>query len=470
MHANICFLFSLACFTALFNELYVSANGAQPQSLSLNCGSENGGTDGDGRKWESDVKYITGKHPHARAQYQDSSIDSEVPYMDARIFTSEATYNLPITEKTRYWLRLSFYPSEYSGLDISDSYFSVVAGGVTLLNNFSASITAQALTQAYLIKEYSLAPMNSRILNVTFKPADKPDAFAFINAIELVPTPDLFGSGTMVGFSDQTFDATEMLANHIAKASHKAFKTDNKIVMGTVGGVGALLFAVVCVAVYQRTKRIPGFDSNTSTWLPVYGNSHTVSKSSISGKSSQSSHLSTLAQGLCRHFTLPEMQRACKNFDESNVIGVGGFGKVYKGVIDQATKVAIKRSNPQSEQGKKGIIEDIIDPHIKGKITPECLKKFAETADKCLAESGPERPNMGDVLWNLEFALQLQDNPEGSKHRSQGEGNETSEESTGNRNLEMHRKNLSLGSISEVNEGSDDSGDIFSQIVNPKGR
>ncbi|KAJ6397751.1 hypothetical protein OIU77_018709 [Salix suchowensis] len=209
MHANICFLFSLACFTALFNELYVSANGAQPQSLSLNCGSENDGTDGDGRKWESDVKYITGKHPHARAQYQDSSIDSEVPYMDARIFTSEATYNLPITEKTRYWLRLSFYPSEYSGLDISDSYFSVVAGGVTLLNNFSASITAQALTQAYLIKEYSLAPMNSRILNVTFKPADKPDAFAFINAIELVPTPDLFGSGTMVGFSDQTFDATD---------------------------------------------------------------------------------------------------------------------------------------------------------------------------------------------------------------------------------------------------------------------
>ncbi|KAJ6353870.1 hypothetical protein OIU76_002815 [Salix suchowensis] len=542
MHANICFLFSLACFTALFNELYVSANGAQPQSLSLNCGSENGGTDGDGRKWESDVKYITGKHPHARAQYQDSSIDSEVPYMDARIFTAEATYNLPITEKTRYWLRLSFYPSEYSGLDISDSYFSVVAGGVTLLNNFSASITAQALTQAYLIKEYSLAPMNSRTmvgfsdqtfdatdgtlqtmyrLNVAgqyISPAkdsgnlartwynDAPYLFGAATGVNLqsndsfevrygelaesVAPPDVYRTARGMGYykdvnmkfnltwlfqadanftyvvrlhfcefqltkvnqkvfniyiNNQTaqadpnaadiigwtgekgvptykdyavfvkdregdeeirvdlhpstyskpefYDASlngieifkmsdrsnnlagpnpvlsEMLANHIAKASHKAFKTDNKIVMGTVGGVGALLFAVVCVAVYQRTKRIPGFDSNTSTWLPVYGNSHTVSKSSISGKSSQSSHLSTLAQGLCRHFTLPEMQRACKNFDESN-----------------------------------------------------------------------------------------------------GEGNETSEESTGNRNLEMHRKNLSLGSISEVNEGSEDSGDIFSQIVNPKGR
>jgi serine/threonine protein kinase len=48
---------------------------------------------------------------------------------------------------------------------------------------------------------------------------------------------------------------------------------------------------------------------------------------------------------------LPGIKHATKNFDESQVIGVGGFGKVYKGIIDRRIKVAVKRSNPSSEQG-----------------------------------------------------------------------------------------------------------------------
>ncbi|XP_039045780.1 receptor-like protein kinase FERONIA [Hibiscus syriacus] len=53
-----------------------------------------------------------------------------------------------------------------------------------------------------------------------------------------------------------------------------------------------------------------------------------------------------------------------------------------------------------------------MDPHLKGKITPECFKKFAETAMKYVADQGIERPLMGHVLWNLEFALQLHESVE----------------------------------------------------------
>ncbi|KAK5786235.1 hypothetical protein PVK06_040867 [Gossypium arboreum] len=50
-------------------------------------------------------------------------------------------------------------------------------------------------------------------------------------------------------------------------------------------------------------------------------------------------------------FSISKIRQAIKDFDECNMIRVEGFGMVYEGVIDGGTKVAIKRSNPSSEQG-----------------------------------------------------------------------------------------------------------------------
>ncbi|KAJ8499018.1 hypothetical protein OPV22_009570 [Ensete ventricosum] len=56
---------------------------------------------------------------------------------------------------------------------------------------------------------------------------------------------------------------------------------------------------------------------------------------------------------------------------------------------------------------KKRLLERIIDPSLKAKTNRKSLKKFGETVEKCLAQYGIDRPTMGDVLWNLEYALQL---------------------------------------------------------------
>ena len=50
-------------------------------------------------------------------------------------------------------------------------------------------------------------------------------------------------------------------------------------------------------------------------------------------------------------FPLAAIQEATENFSENLLIGVGGFGKVYKGVLRDNTKVAVKRGAPQSKQG-----------------------------------------------------------------------------------------------------------------------
>ncbi|KAL6131348.1 hypothetical protein ACLB2K_069724 [Fragaria x ananassa] len=90
---------------------------------------------------------------------------------------------------------------------------------------------------------------------------------------------------------------------------------------------------------------------------------------------------------------------------------------------------------------QNGQLEEIVDPHLAGHVKPDALKKFGDVAAKCLAECGVDRPTVGDVLWNLEFVLQLEGNEGRSDHASPVNNLETSTVSTAE---------LSMGSVGDI--------------------
>lgn len=60
-----------------------------------------------------------------------------------------------------------------------------------------------------------------------------------------------------------------------------------------------------------------------------------------------------------KRFRLKELQSATANFNPKNLLGEGGFGKVYKGVLLENKEVAVKRFSKNTHQGKQDFVAEV---------------------------------------------------------------------------------------------------------------
>ncbi|XP_068340983.1 receptor-like protein kinase FERONIA [Pyrus communis] len=90
---------------------------------------------------------------------------------------------------------------------------------------------------------------------------------------------------------------------------------------------------------------------------------------------------------------------------------VYSFGVVLLEVLCAKSILILSNERPDSSE----IFPDLIDPFLKGKVAPECLKKFMNITVRCLRRTGAERPTMGEVLVELECALELQESADAVK-------------------------------------------------------
>lgn len=63
--------------------------------------------------------------------------------------------------------------------------------------------------------------------------------------------------------------------------------------------------------------------------------------------------------GSAKTFSAADIERATDNFDDSRILGEGGFGRVYSGVLEDGTKVAVKVLKRDDHQGGQEFLAEV---------------------------------------------------------------------------------------------------------------
>ncbi|XP_010920748.1 probable receptor-like protein kinase At5g59700 [Elaeis guineensis] len=544
---------------------------------------------------------------------------------------ANVTWQFNVDTNSSYFIRLHF--CDIVSKALVDLYFNVYIRSWVVLPNFDLSAVALSLAAPYYVDFVLAASDVSSKLHISIGRSslryDSVDGI--LNGLEIMKIRDSNASAMVI-------------------APPGSKKKLGVILGSAVGAIAVVIVAFIFFMVCRRRKLARKHHSKT--WMPFSVDGLT-SQSTGSRTSNGTAATSGQNVSLGYRFTFIALQEATNNFDDNWVIGVGGFGKVYRGVLRDETMVAVKRGNPKSQQGlnefrteiellsrlrhrhlvsligycdernemilvyeymekgtlkshlygsdlpslswkqrleicigsarglhylhtafakaiihrdvksanilldenlmakvadfglsktgpdldqthvstavkgsfgyldpeyfrrqqlteksdvysfgvvllevlcarpvidptlpremvnlaewamkwqKGGELKQIVDPRIAGTIRPDSLRKFGETVEKCLADYGVERPTMGDVLWNLEYVLQLQEAESG-----------TSEVNSINRIAELSSQVQNIGNLESASVrgvGSSSSKDlsdvsmsqVFSQLIKAEGR
>lgn len=129
--------------------------------------------------------------------------------------------------------------------------------------------------------------------------------------------------------------------------------------------------------------------------------------------------------------TKPESGAGSKHQTDSTMLGdktdIFDFGVILLEVVSGKPITSIYEVEIMKELLLWSIADEdrarrrsFVDPAVSKGCSDESLKTVMETCLRCLAKEAAQRPSIEDVLWNLQFATQVQDDWEGDIRSSEG--------------------------------------------------
>ncbi|XP_027924701.1 receptor-like protein kinase FERONIA [Vigna unguiculata] len=257
---------------------------------------------------------------------------------------SNLTWEFPVDAGFTYVLRLHFCELDPNINDIGNRQFHIYIASMLADDRADVMKWSQKQKGLAVLRNYAvLIPNNGTQkkfnLSLQMHPygssVDSKYADAFLNGLEIfkINTNNLAGPNP---------DPVQTPENSIpGKPGRESRTTIIDVVVGV--GIGVVFISLVILVVVLRCKRVTERNSKD-----------------YKSKSITATQKVFLPSDLCRHFSLDEIEAATNNFDDVFIVGVGGFGHVYKGYIDDGfTPVAIKRLKPGSQQGVHEFLNEI---------------------------------------------------------------------------------------------------------------
>ncbi|QCE13516.1 interleukin-1 receptor-associated kinase 4 [Vigna unguiculata] len=149
----------------------------------------------------------------------------------------------------------------------------------------------------------------------------------------------------------------------ISKRQHKGGISKGMIAIISLSG---FLVVVLCFAAAWALFKFRNHSSKLASTPQVVSPSLTKAPGAVSAvggrlASASTSFRSSIAAytGSAKTFSMNEIEKATDNFHDSRVLGEGGFGRVYSGILEDGTKVAVKVLKREDHHGDREFLSEV---------------------------------------------------------------------------------------------------------------
>ncbi|EXB81598.1 putative receptor-like protein kinase [Morus notabilis] len=227
-------------------ELIISSNYSKPDKYFINCGSNSNTNISDDRIFVGDPDPPFSLSFGRSKDVKDTNPSNNTPslYRTARFSDQPFSYEIQLSshnKTTIFVVRLHFFSFSTPRINLSAAVFDVSTSGLSLLSNFSVGNR----TNTALIEEF-LVTVKEGLFSLCFVPSQKLSPLAFVNAIEVFPTPDNFIS-----------DSASLVTSLASNSSNKSY----------TGLLSFVLHPVLRINV-GGSNITPGTDTLWRSWIP----------------------------------------------------------------------------------------------------------------------------------------------------------------------------------------------------------